>query len=550
MDHTTAWHVYSPLPGLTRRRRFAPTSIISPDLLPPGLHQAYAAKWGLHATEIVLKGHCPLLLNPPSRPQSIFEAIQALGPTGWPLSSACWTRSPEIAQAILDGKALGVADGSYMEKISKKHGAAAWIVQECADSALYCQGQVDTSGNTNEVSSYRSELQGVHALLMAIMIICQVYNIKSGSITLACDNEVAVRMSNDGHLSAPPSVANADLVRAIRYIRSQLPIQVHMLDVDGHKDKHTPFVCLTPLEKLNCLADHDAKTRLLRTLSRLETTATTPPTTVPDTIFGEGIRIVVGLRKVTGNPKNTISEHMYRAVIAKELDKQGSLNHSAFPLVNWDAIGTALSGRSPSFRAWATKHVTGQCGVGSKMHEWKFWETSNCPCCNHPDEITTHLPFCPSDPMQEAYATQLANFSDWLSESDTVPPIALFLQQALSLKTFPSTGIDASVSHPHTNNPSLGGTICFSAALLPLGLIFKPHIFARLTHDDATTDGQLTSHIGSSNSATGSGWLGTITCTRKMNKGSSSRRGSPSGTQSWHASTAAPKLCSPQTTTS
>jgi hypothetical protein len=151
-----------------------------------------------------LKGHCPLLLNPPSCPQSIFEAIQAIGPAGWPLSSACWTRSPEIAQAILDGKALSVADGSYMEKISKKHGAAAWLVQECEDSPLYCQGQVDTSGNTNEVSSYRSELQGVHSLLMAIIIICQVYNIKSWSITLACDNEVAIRLSNDGCVSVPP----------------------------------------------------------------------------------------------------------------------------------------------------------------------------------------------------------------------------------------------------------------------------------------------------------------------------------------------------------
>jgi hypothetical protein len=68
---------------------------------------------------------------------------------------------------------------------------------------------------------------------------------------------------------------------------------------------------------------------------------------------------------------------MYREVIAKELHEQGSLDYSAFALVNWEAIGTGLSGRSPSFRAWVTKHITGQCGVGTKMLEWQFWETSS-----------------------------------------------------------------------------------------------------------------------------------------------------------------------------
>ena len=116
----------------------------------------------------------------------------------------------------------------------------------------------------------------------------------------------------------------------------------------------------------------------------------------------------------------------------------------------------ALSGRSPSFRAWVTKHVTRQCGVGSKMYEWKFWETSNCPCCNQPDEITTHLPFCSNDSMREAYATQLEAFSDWLMESDTAPTMALFFKQAPELKTSPTTGIDSCVLHA-THHQSLIG---------------------------------------------------------------------------------------------
>jgi hypothetical protein len=92
-----------------------------------------------------------------------------------------------------------------------------------------------------------------------------------------------------------------------------------------------------------------------------------------------------------------------------------------------------------------TKHVTGQCGVGTKMKEWMFWDTSNCPCCNQPNETTTHFPFCTNIEIQGEYDKQLEIFSDWMTAADTDTDIAHYFNTALQIKTLPTTNLSASV---------------------------------------------------------------------------------------------------------
>jgi hypothetical protein len=130
---------------------------------------------------------------------------------------------------------------------------------------------------------------------------------------------------------------------------------------------------------------------------------------------------------------------MYRELMAKHLDKKGTLAYANFPLVNWEAIDRALQARSPSFCAWVTKHVSGECGVGRRMKLWKFWEKDNCPCCDKEDETTTHFPFCDSPHMQEAYTKQLDSFITWIKETDTDPAIAVYFTTVLQDKAFPPT---------------------------------------------------------------------------------------------------------------
>jgi hypothetical protein len=210
-----------------------------------------------------------------------------------------------------------------------------------------------------------------------------------------------------------------------------------MNHVYGHKDKHCQFHQLAPHEKLNCLADWDAKAQLRLRLAQIRTP--TPPAPVPNHIYGEGIRCIIGGTKVTGNHKNTLSQHMYRDLMAKHLEEKGTLTYDAFELVNWEAMDKALQARSPSFCAWVTKHVSDQCAIGRRMKQWGFWDNDKCPCCEQDDETTIHLPLCNSLHMQEAYAAQLEKFTAWMLETDTDPNIASYFTQALQEKTLPTT---------------------------------------------------------------------------------------------------------------
>jgi hypothetical protein len=112
---------------------------------------------------------------------------------------------------------------------------------------------------------------------------------------------------------------------------------------------------------------------------------------------------------------------------------------------HWDAIDLTLQARSPAFRAWVTNHGTGQCGVGTKMKEWKFWDTSNCPCCNQPNETTTHFPFRTNIEIQAEYDKQIEAFSEWMMASDTDPDIMHYFNTALQLKALPTTNLSESV---------------------------------------------------------------------------------------------------------
>ena len=164
----------------------------------------------------------------------------------------------------------------------------------------------------------------------------------------------------------------------------------------------------------------------------------------------------MGGKKVTGNPKNSLNQHMYREAIACEMDRKGTLEYTAFPLVNWEAMDLALQARSPSFCAWVTKHVSGQCAVGRKMKLWGFWTEDTCPCCGQPDETTTHFPFCTNPQIQEAYGKQVDSFISWMAEADTDPNISYYFTKVLRDKTLDIEDLPFSVDQAAQEQARIG----------------------------------------------------------------------------------------------
>ena len=83
-----------------------------------------------------------------------------------------------------------VSDGSFNPK--DLYGTAAWIIQdELTGSEL--TGMMIILGQPNVLDAYRCELGGLYGIVVIINALCLYHRIKSGSITRACDGDMALK---------------------------------------------------------------------------------------------------------------------------------------------------------------------------------------------------------------------------------------------------------------------------------------------------------------------------------------------------------------------
>jgi hypothetical protein len=159
-----------------------------------------------------------------------------------------------IVQSIGSGTCSCVTDGSYKDH----HGTAAWKIIDLDKPENWIEGQVITPGYPEQQDAYRSELSGLYASVLVINALTDYYQIVGGSITLACDNISAGRMSSYDALGTnPSSCAQFDLVMAIQYIKTPKLKWIHQ-HVKGHQDDN-PDLVLSPLELINVEMDTKAK---------------------------------------------------------------------------------------------------------------------------------------------------------------------------------------------------------------------------------------------------------------------------------------------------
>jgi hypothetical protein len=294
-----------------------------------------------------------------------------------------------------------------------------------------CKGALLTNAPTEkDTNAYRAELQGFHAMLMAIEAVCSTQAVTSGSVTLAMDNETAVSQSQYTDLAVPTTSNHNDLIRAIRRTISGLPITVHIEWVKGHQDTGLLQRPLSIMALMNIDADELAKAFLTRALERPLDYPRPPPD-----LHREAIRIFVQDQKIIRSAAPICAQAVYFRAMREHLHSKGKMDLEAFELVDWEATGMAMSDSPPLFRLWAAKHASGQCAVGRYMHRWKFWGTDNCPLCNHPNETTRHVVQCPSSSATVAREEGLLQLADRLRALETHPEITECILQTFAHPT-------------------------------------------------------------------------------------------------------------------
>jgi hypothetical protein len=332
---------------------------------------------------------------------------------------------------IIHGTAMAVSDGSYKEN----YGTSAFIFE-----GMTTQGRITgrnrIPGSPTDQSAHRSEVGGIVGMAITLKMLCQLYDITSGKITLGLDGQSALN-STSSVWDPRCQKRDFDILWEARKQLQALPITIAFRWVEGHQDdpNKTPmrilpehlmvgtqrhYGCLDRWAKLNIEADLKAKEYWDRHHH----------TPFPNRKFThERITITVqGIKLAQFDIKS-----LYRTIqepTIKQHWKQREERMNATPILSatWDATwgltdwktqGRAFRSLPLGKQRWLTKHATGHCGVGRMLLHWQWQSHSDCPRCGQPDESTPHLLQCRAHSADGQWKQCLTTLTTWMEEHHT-----------------------------------------------------------------------------------------------------------------------------------
>jgi hypothetical protein len=138
-----------------------------------------------------------------------------------------------LAEAIHQGRAIAVSDGSYKDDF----GTAAYVLEgETASNRIVCA--LATPGIPEDQSSFCSELAGLYRIVMMVQAVCHQFGITSGGIEVGCDGLIALQRAFGEDFMVTPDIKDSDydLLSATRKILAESPVIWTWRHVEGHQD--------------------------------------------------------------------------------------------------------------------------------------------------------------------------------------------------------------------------------------------------------------------------------------------------------------------------
>ncbi len=177
--HHGVWHIFTKPPNASVTNSFmCYTYPRAATIVPPmAYHIAFASPGP--AQMLHFQGSSLQPIPPPPTDTLSAHLLYLWKDHSWPLHSSVFPDNGQaIAHAIHLGTAHRVCDGLYMSKVSPDFSTTAWLLEDiCLPHLHLCQGIVHVSGPPSAANAYHAELQGLHALLMAITGLCSFHRI-------------------------------------------------------------------------------------------------------------------------------------------------------------------------------------------------------------------------------------------------------------------------------------------------------------------------------------------------------------------------------------
>jgi hypothetical protein len=321
-----------------------------------------------------------------------------------------------ILEELNLGTLLLVADGSYKPKSDPTRGAAGWYLLSTRDPKRKIRSALSSPGD--DANAYRSELTGLYAILAFLLAVCKAGKVSSGTITLACDNINALNMSRPDEILVPTRIKHSDVIRAIRRVRSELPVTIKFEHVYGHQDDFCAFDDLALPAQVNTLCDSLAKDYLDFAIKA----GRKSPIAFPH----ESAVVLVDDEKCTGDPgppiRNAISHRAMRATLVGRKDY---VSYQSFDDTDWNALEGATASFPDLYAMWMTKQASRFCGTNQQLQRRRERASALCPhpCCSEQGIIEDgkHIMLCQAPERRYALRESTEELEIWLNKMDTEP---------------------------------------------------------------------------------------------------------------------------------
>jgi hypothetical protein len=317
-----------------------------------------------------------------------------------------------IAQAIRDGVAVAISDGSFKDEF----GTASWTLQG-EDDYNAIKGRCSVPGPAEWQGAYRSELCGLLGIIYCAITLAKKKGITTGKLRVGCDGLSALRQVMAYGITHTPLQRHFDMISAIRRLIRDSPIDIELFHVEGHQDDDAEAMLdrfalmnidMDAAAKAHWTMAHDSEERLRNAQ-----------------IPGEGWALWIGFEKITGEIRTSITEQVHATPTEQFWirRKRFKIQRATSQYVDWSATDHAMRNSSATRRQWVVKHVSGWAAVGKWMYRRKKWKHDCCPRCGVANETTTHVLKCQDSRAKEQWKKSLESLDTWMKTQGTHPGI-------------------------------------------------------------------------------------------------------------------------------
>jgi hypothetical protein len=172
----------------------------------------------------------------------------------WAIRSIHYTKNGKnIAQALIQGNAVAICDGSYKDHF----GTAGFVIQRWNSKVLCITGAHITPEHPEEINPYRSKLNGILAIVIVTNAQATFHDIQEGTIKQACYCESGITAIF--HTYGTPKQPHHNIIHKVRQKIAASQLTWKFRHVSGHQDKFTLSHLLDIWGQLNVKMDCLAK---------------------------------------------------------------------------------------------------------------------------------------------------------------------------------------------------------------------------------------------------------------------------------------------------